>query len=169
MTPRAITVQASDYPCRRPFSCKARCGHEYIARCPSVALSGEEGATCSEHALPGELDQFRDRHARVSKREAELHYAVRKDANILDHKMAENGDCDHGITFDQAEAERVLRETKEDGDPGVDFVMGPVNAVATIRKRWPRGFFTRERPCPKGCGYEGIYYASAEHYSYGDW
>jgi hypothetical protein len=23
--------------------------------------------------------------------------------------------------------------------------------------------------CPKGCGYNGIYYASAAHYSYGDW
>jgi hypothetical protein len=83
--------------------------------------------------------------------------------------MAEH--CDHGITFDQKEAERILRETKEQpsGDAALDFIMGPTNATAQIKKRWPRGFFTRERPCPKGCGYEGIYYASPEHYSYGDW
>jgi hypothetical protein len=55
------------------------------------------------------------------------------------------------------------------GDPAVDFIMGPSNATAIIRKRWPRGFFTKTHPCPKGCGYEGIYYASPTHYMYGDW
>jgi hypothetical protein len=33
-----------------------------------------------------------------------------------------------------------------------------------VRKRWPR--FSGK--CPD-CGQEGIFYASAEHYFYGDW
>lgn len=79
--------------------------------------------------------------------------------------------CDHGITFDQAEAERILRETprKSSGNPAVDFIMGPTDAVDVIRKRWPRGWFTAEKPCPKGCGFVGIAYASMEHYTMGDW
>jgi len=79
--------------------------------------------------------------------------------------------CDHGLTFDEAEAKRVLRETSEksSGDASVDFIVGPMNATAIIRKRWPRGWFTKEKPCPKGCGYEGIAYVSYAHYFYGDW
>lgn len=37
-----------------------------------------------------EIAPLRERHDIVSKREAELHYAVRKDANILDHKLTED-------------------------------------------------------------------------------
>ena len=83
--------------------------------------------------------------------------------------MAEQ--CDHGITFDEDEAKRVLSGTKEQssGDPAVDFVLGPMNGSDAVRKRWPRGWSTKEKPCPKGCGYEGIYYASYAHYLYGDW
>jgi hypothetical protein len=58
-------------------------------------------------------------------------------------------DCDHGITFDE-EAYKGL---------------GPNE----VRKRWPRGWFTETKPCPKGCGYRGIYYASYMHYIAGDW
>ena len=56
-------------------------------------------------------------------------------------------DCDHGVTFDQ--------DAAEDGE---------LDAYE-IRKRWPR----LDGPCPKGCGYVGIAYASQEHYVYGDW
>jgi hypothetical protein len=79
--------------------------------------------------------------------------------------------CDHGITFDETEAERIVRETQEpsSGDAAVDFIMGPTKATGIIRKRWPRGWFTKEKPCPKGCGFEGIAYASEAHYAYGDW
>lgn len=27
----------------------------------------------------------------------------------------------------------------------------------------------RDKPCPKGCGFEGVYYASYLHYLTGDW
>lgn len=53
--------------------------------------------------------------------------------------------CDHGVTFD-AEAARGL-------------------AAREVRERWPRGF----GPCPKGCGFTGIAYASFKHYISGDW
>jgi hypothetical protein len=79
-------------------------------------------------------------------------------------------ECTHGVTFDEVEAKRLLSETKEQssGDPAVDFVMGPTNATAIIQKRWPRGWFTEEKPCPS-CGFVGIAYASYAHYLYGDW
>ena len=53
-------------------------------------------------------------------------------------------ECDHGIVFDRAEADCLLRETKEktSGRDDVDFVMGAVNGAMAIRKRWPRGYFT---------------------------
>lgn len=52
--------------------------------------------------------------------------------------------CAHGITFD-AERARGM-ESHE------------------VQSRWPRFDGT----C-KHCGYAGIYYASYEHYVYGDW
>lgn len=55
--------------------------------------------------------------------------------------------CDHGITFDAAQARRFRMTTTE------------------IRERWPR----LSGECLKGCGYSGVYYASLEHYAYGDW
>lgn len=54
------------------------------------------------------------------------------------------GKCDHGVVFDPAEASGLTTEE--------------------IRKRWPRGW-----GCAKGCGYQGISYASFEHYISGDW
>lgn len=55
--------------------------------------------------------------------------------------------CDHGVTFDEEEARRTRPSS------------------ATVRERWPRLF----GDCPKGCGYNGIAYASRAHYVYGDW
>lgn len=77
--------------------------------------------------------------------------------------------CTHGVTFDEEEAKRILetKPTPSSGDPALDFVMGPVNATSEIRKRWPRGWFTKEKPC--ACGFVGIAYASSAHYIYGDW
>lgn len=57
--------------------------------------------------------------------------------------------CDHDVYFDE-QAARGL----------------PAHVIV---KRWPRGWFTQEKPCPKGCGYVGIYYASFVHYIAGDW
>lgn len=54
-------------------------------------------------------------------------------------------ECDHGVSFDKEAAESLSTEE--------------------IRRRWPRLFGL----CPKGCGYDGIYYASYAHYVYGDW
>lgn len=53
--------------------------------------------------------------------------------------------CDHGVSFDD-EASRGL-------------------SADEVRKRWPRGY----GPCPKGCGFNGIAYASFAHYVSGDW
>lgn len=60
-------------------------------------------------------------------------------------KTEERPACDHGVTFDEEAAKGL--------------------SVAEIRKRWPRGW----GPCPKGCGWNGIAYASTAHYVYGDW
>lgn len=84
-------------------------------------------------------------------------------------KGLEAATCDHGITFDEAEVERLYSEAKHPPgtDPAVAFIMGNP-AVAEVRRRWPRGWFTPEKPCPK-CGFVGIAYASRAHYAYGDW
>lgn len=82
-------------------------------------------------------------------------------------KLPEHENCNHGITFDLEEAKKILAGIKEDSydDPALSFIMGPVKGTAAIRKRFPRLCGV----CPKGCGYNGIYYASSEHYYYGDW
>lgn len=74
--------------------------------------------------------------------------------------------CDHGVTFDLDEAKKILATSvlNEDDDPALAFIMGP-STTPEIRKRFPRLC----GPCPKGCGYDGIAYASMEHYIYGDW
>jgi len=54
--------------------------------------------------------------------------------------------CDHGLSFD------------EDAAKGL-------STISEIRNRWPRLF----GPCPKGCGFNGIAYASRAHYVFGDW
>lgn len=54
-------------------------------------------------------------------------------------------ECDHGVTFDY--------------DAAVSL------SATEIRKRWPRGFGV----CPKGCGFNGIAYASYMHYLCGGW
>lgn len=55
--------------------------------------------------------------------------------------------CDHGVTFDFMAAQREKL------------------GAAEVRKRWPRLFGA----CPKGCGYNGIGYASKAHMVWGDW
>jgi len=55
--------------------------------------------------------------------------------------------CDHGIKFDEDMCVRT--------NP-------PANVV---RRFWPR----LSGPCPLGCGYVGIGYASMAHYVWGDW
>lgn len=78
--------------------------------------------------------------------------------------------CTHGVTFDEEAAAKLLKAapSEETGDVALDFVLGsPASSV--IRKHWPRGFFTPEKPCPL-CGYDkGIVYASSAHYTMGDW
>lgn len=75
-------------------------------------------------------------------------------------------ECDHGVKFDKVAAEKLLAESPVDPkmDPAVAFIMGPSNS-GEVRKRWPR----LSGPCPKGCGFNGIAYASYEHYIMGDW
>lgn len=60
--------------------------------------------------------------------------------------------CDHGLTFDLTEANKILSNRTS-------------NSANEIRRRWPR----LSGPCPKGCGFNGIAYSSIEHYIAGDW
>lgn len=62
-------------------------------------------------------------------------------------------DCDHGLTFDAVEAERILGEWTPQNP--AEFILGNPASQA-VRKRFPR----LDGPCPKGCGFAGISYAS---------
>ena len=70
--------------------------------------------------------------------------------------------CDHGIEFDAAEARRILG-TWRPNSPAESIAGNP--GRVSVRKRFPRLF----GQCPKGCGFDGIGYASYEHYILGDW
>lgn len=70
--------------------------------------------------------------------------------------------CDHGIVFDEAEAKKLLEGWTPKTE--AEFIVGNP-ASCEIRKRWPRLW----GPCPKGCGFSGIGYASYAHYIMGDW
>lgn len=72
------------------------------------------------------------------------------------------GNCDHGVSFDEEEARRILGDWEPRNS--AEFVAGNPNAPE-VRKRWPR----LDGVCPKGCGFVGIAYASEEHYILGDW
>lgn len=63
----------------------------------------------------------------------------------MDQAPPDPDTCDHGVTFD-AEAAKDLEADE-------------------VRRRWPRLM----GPCPKGCGFSGIAYASTMHYIMGDW
>lgn len=76
--------------------------------------------------------------------------------------MTSQEECDHGVVFDEEEAEKVLGTWKPKG--AVEFVTGNPQAYE-VRKRWPR----LNGECPKGCGFRGIAYASMAHYTMGDW
>lgn len=53
--------------------------------------------------------------------------------------------CDHGLTFDDKAAKGL--------------------PVEEVRQRWPR----LDGPCPKGCGFSGVKYASILHFVAGGW
>lgn len=54
-------------------------------------------------------------------------------------------ECDHSVSFDEKAAKEL--------------------SASEIRRRWPR----LDGLCPKGCGFNGIAYASFLHYVSGDW
>jgi hypothetical protein len=57
----------------------------------------------------------------------------------------ETAECNHGVVFDEAAYK--------------------ANPRINVRQRWPRLY----GPCPKGCGFNGIAYASFLHYLAGNW
>lgn len=91
-------------------------------------------------------------------------FDIGSDALLI--KLPEHKDCDHGVVFDEEAAKKLYEETPQDPtlDPAVAFIMGSP-ASSEIKKRWPR----LSGLCPKGCGFNGIAYASYAHYIYGDW
>lgn len=96
--------------------------------------------------------------------------ALEKPSAGCDNCRGKGTICDHGIRFDKDEAMKLLEEGAKRPlvqDPALAFILGN-SAAETIRKRWPRGWFTAKSPC-SGCGYVGIAYASYEHFTYGDW
>lgn len=53
--------------------------------------------------------------------------------------------CNHGVVFDRAAATGL--------------------PAAEVRRRWPR----LSGRCPRGCGFDGVAYASFQHMVEGDW
>lgn len=74
----------------------------------------------------------------------------------------DKGNCDHGVVFDEVEALRILGDWAPSSL--LESIAGNPKA-AEVRCRFPR----LEGKCPKGCGFEGIAYASQAHYILGDW
>lgn len=72
-------------------------------------------------------------------------------------------ECDHGLSFDEAEATKIL-EAAPNPKSVAEWLAGSP-ASREVRKRWPR----LDGACPKGCGFSGIGYASYMHYLMGDW
>lgn len=93
------------------------------------------------------------------KMQEELKAREKLDTNLILAKAADEGkdrlliktshvNCDHGVVFDEEEYKSIPNMTSEQ-----------------VKAKWPRGFGI----CPKGCGFEGIAYASFLHYIAGDW
>ncbi len=80
---------------------------------------------------------------------------------MSEKEIAESA-CDHGIVFDEEEAKKILAGWKV--KTPLEFIAGNP-ASREIKRRWPRLW----GPCPKGCGFTGIGYASWAHYTMGDW
>lgn len=93
----------------------------------------------------GEAENLRNRRA-IQRSVSTL--AVEAPGASLTVEAPDHAACRHGIAFDEA-----------------DIGLG----ASEVQKRWPRGFFTAEKPCPLGCDFRGIYYASYAHYIAGDW
>lgn len=64
---------------------------------------------------------------------------------MTDRFKHDDDECDHGVTFDAEVAEGL--------------------SAQQVRNYWPRLF----GKCPRGCGYDGIAYASLAHFVAGDW
>lgn len=62
-------------------------------------------------------------------------------------ETVEGEPCDHGVKFYEDYARQINMTSPE------------------VRQFFPR----LEGKCPKGCGFEGIAYASKAHFAYGDW
>ena len=67
----------------------------------------------------------------------------------MDPEMTDDA-CDHGVTYDESAPSEL----------GIGMP-----SAAEVRRRWPR----MHGACPKGCGFNGIAYASFKHYIAGDW
>ena len=161
-----------------------------IAACFAIdgPWAGEAMVVCSDGGLRDDLDDadfknvtkealalFREQFPKYADEWKLHHVPLDDDMAILDEHgraltLPDQKTCDHGVTFDKDAAQGILSapDPHKCADAAVAFVMGH-SGSAEIRKRWPRGWFTAERPCPKGCGYIGIAYASYEHYVLGDW
>ena len=73
-----------------------------------------------------EIGPLRERHDLVVKREAELHYAIRREANILDHKLTET-DAHATALFRVAKMHDVVEAAHE-----VNRQMKATNGKVTI-------------------------------------
>src|SRR5262245_54170191 len=61
-------------------------------------------------------------------------------------------ECEHGVTYDHAQVLAQHATPKQ-------------MTGKEIRERWPR----LDGKCPIGCGYDGVYYYSMNHYTWGEW
>jgi hypothetical protein len=103
-----------------------------------------------------EFDRWMEEVAQKSKElqtpkddiDSRLAWASHQGQENLLLKVPPKPGCDHGVVFDYQEYQKT-----------------PNMSAAEVQTKWPRGW----GKCPKGCGFEGIAYASYEHYIAGDW
>lgn len=123
---------------------------------PSIAAEPKKGVT----TMPAQIESIEVRVARLERvvlalvyRTDSSHHSLSAEGSVdaKDIEALKVSACNHGVHFDD------------------DCFAANTFSVTEIRRRWPRGEFTAERPCPKGCGYVGIAYASFKHYVAGDW
>jgi len=118
-------------------------GHHGSHAAEEICLNG--ASFCDGELTPEDAQRYRDHLGECSICAYFVLDYMQLSAQMSDISLEEIDECDHGVVFDHVAAENL---------PSYE-----------IKRRWPR----LDGPCPKGCGFTGIAYASTKHYVFGDW
>lgn len=87
-----------------------------------------------------------------------------------EHEDDEKTGCDHGVVFDEDACRALYADWKQFVEANwpmssEQYARFGQQFTSEVRQRWPRLW----GKCPKGCGFDGIAYASQLHFVMGDW